>query len=235
MYCKRPVTPTHTARRFRELAKMRYEKGRKEATHQRIIEVASQEFRKHGIAAAGLAGIMEQAGLTIGAFYPNFDSKAELVSETLTYVLNQQHVKLSEIIESGGGLEAGIRSYLSKEHLANAQQGCPSAALLPEVARQANNARTAYKDGLLPFIAMLAEQLPEGGSKASNGRAIALFGLLVGTLQIARAMPDAALAGRVLEEGIEAALKLAGVRSSRVARPAAKAAHKLQKRSDPRK
>jgi TetR/AcrR family transcriptional repressor of nem operon len=214
---------------------MRYEKGRKETTHQRIIEVASQEFRKHGIAAAGLAGIMEQAGLTIGAFYPNFASKAELVSETLTHVLDQQHVKLREIIESGGGLEAGIRSYLNKEHLANPQQGCPSAALLPEVARQAKDARIAYKDGLLPFIAMLAEQFPEGDSKASNGRAITLFGLLVGTLQIARAMPDAALAESVLEEGIEAALKLAGVRSSRVARPATKAGRRLPKRSNLRK
>ena len=214
---------------------MRYEKGRKEATHQRIIEVASQEFRKHGIAAAGLAGIMEEADLTIGAFYPNFASKAELVSETLTYVLNRQHVKMREVIEAGGGLEAGIRSYLNKEHLANPQEGCPSAALLPEVARQADDARSAYRDGLLPFIAMLAEQLPEGDSKASKGRALALFGLLVGTLQIARAIPDAALADSVLKEGIEAAINLAGARVSRVAKPAAKAPRKFPKKSNPRK
>jgi TetR/AcrR family transcriptional regulator, transcriptional repressor for nem operon len=213
---------------------MRYEKGRKEATHQRIIEVAAQEFRKRGIAAAGLAGLMEEADLTIGAFYPNFASKAELVSKTLTYVLNLQHVKMSEIIE-GGGLEAGIRSYLSTEHLANPQDGCPSAALLPEVKRQANDARSAYKDGLLPFIAMLAEQLPEGDSKASKERAFALFGLLVGTLQIARAIPDVALANSVLKAGIEAAMNLAGESVSRVARPAVKIARKLPKRSNPRK
>lgn len=213
---------------------MRYEKGRKEATHQRIIEIASQEFRKRGIAATGLAGLMEEADLTIGAFYPNFASKADLISETLTYVLDLQHVKMRQIIEDGG-LEAGIRSYLNKEHLANPQHGCPSAALLPEVARQTSDARSAYKDGLLPFITMLAEQLPEGNSKASKGRALALFGLLVGTLQIARAIPDAALADSVLKEGIEAAMTLAGDRVSRVARPAAKVARKLPKRSNPRK
>jgi TetR/AcrR family transcriptional repressor of nem operon len=214
---------------------MRYEKGRKEATHQRIIEVASQQFRKGGIAGSGLAGIMEEADLTIGAFYPNFASKAELVTETLTYVLDLQHVKMREVIEGGGGLEAGIRSYLNKEHLANPQQGCPSAALLPEVARQTKDARSAYKSGLLPFIAMLAAQFPEGDSEASRRRALALFGLLVGTLQIARAIPDAALAGSVLEEGIEAALKLAGVSSSHIVRPAAKAARKLPKKSELRK
>jgi TetR/AcrR family transcriptional regulator, transcriptional repressor for nem operon len=217
-----------------ELEEMRYEKGRKEATHQRIIEVGAQEFRKRGIAATGLAGLMEEADLTIGAFYPNFASKAQLVTETLTYVLNLQHAKMSEIIESGG-LEAGVRSYLNPEHLANPQDGCPSAALLPEVTRQATDARSAYQDGLLPFIAMLAEQLPEGDSKASKGRAFALFGLLVGTLQIARAIPDVALAESVLKEGIEAAMNLAGESVLRVARPAVKIARKLPKRSNPRK
>lgn len=214
---------------------MRYEKGRKEATHQRIIEVASRQFRKGGIAATGLAGIMEQADLTIGAFYPNFVSKAELVTETLTYVLDRQHVKMREVIEGGGGLEGGIRSYLNKEHLANPQQGCPSAALLPEVARQTKDARLAYKDGLLSFVAMLAAQFPEGDSAASRRRALALFGLLVGTLQIARAIPDAALAGSVLEEGIEAALQLAGVSASHLERPVTKAARKLPKKPGLRK
>ncbi len=83
---------------------MRYEKGRKEATRQRIIEVASREFRKHGVAASGLAGIMDGADLTIGAFYPNFASKAELVTETLTYTLDLELVKMRDVIENGGGL-----------------------------------------------------------------------------------------------------------------------------------
>ena len=216
---------------------MRYEKGRKEATHQRIIEVASHEFRKRGIAAAGLAGIMEEAGLTIGAFYPNFASKAELVTDTLAYTLDLQLIRMREAIESGGGLEAGIRSYLNKAHLNNPQEGCPSAALLPEIGRQADDARSAYKDGLLPFIAMLAEHLPEKDSKASKGQALALFSLLVGTLQIARAISDAALAESVLKSGIEAAVNLAGgsARLSRVAGPTSKKAPKLAKRSNPRK
>lgn len=212
---------------------MRYEKGRKEATHQRIIEVASQEFRKHGVAASGLAGIMEKADLTIGAFYPNFASKAELVTETLAYVLDLQLAKMRETIESGGSLEAGILSYLSKDHLGTPEDGCPSAALLPEIGRQTKETRSAYKDGIVPFIAMLAEHLPEGDSRASSGRAFALFGLLVGTLQIARAIPDKMLAESVLKEGIEAAMHLAGGRArlSRVAAKTEKTAPKLPNRS----
>ena len=48
---------------------MRFEKGHKENTRRRIIDVASKRFRREGAAASGLAGIMSEAGLTNGAFY----------------------------------------------------------------------------------------------------------------------------------------------------------------------
>ena len=41
------------------------------------MEVAAERFRNEGIAASGLAGIMSDAGLTNGAFYPHFQSKAD--------------------------------------------------------------------------------------------------------------------------------------------------------------
>lgn len=224
---------------------MRYEKGRKEATHQRIVEVASKEFRKSGIAASGLAGIMEAADLTIGAFYPNFASKADLVTEALAYALDRKFIEMKDMLERSG-LEAGIRSYLSKDHLLDPQHGCPSSALLPEVARQADETRSAYKDGLQPFISVLAEYLPEGDSKAGRDRAFVLFSLMVGTMQIARAMSDAALAERILKGGLEAALNFArdGDRASRAATPvkpktsgspARKTAGRMQKRSSSQK
>jgi AcrR family transcriptional regulator len=62
---------------------MRYEKGQREATRQRIIDTASERFRSEGIAASGLAAIMSDAGLTNGAFYPHFESKAALIRESV--------------------------------------------------------------------------------------------------------------------------------------------------------
>ena len=43
---------------------MRFEKGHKETTRQRIIETAAARFRKDGVAATGIAGLMADAGLT---------------------------------------------------------------------------------------------------------------------------------------------------------------------------
>ena len=54
---------------------MRYEKGHKDATRQRIIDTASRQFRENGVAAVGIAGIMSDAGLTNGAFYAHFSPR----------------------------------------------------------------------------------------------------------------------------------------------------------------
>ena len=97
---------------------MRYEKGRKEASRRRIIEVASDRFRSDGIAATGLAGIMSDAGLTNGAFYPHFQSKAELVRDSVAAALDAQSQQIQELLASGGP-EMAIQAYLSAEHRDN--------------------------------------------------------------------------------------------------------------------
>jgi TetR/AcrR family transcriptional repressor of nem operon len=186
---------------------MRYEKGRKESTSQRIVDVASQRFRKDGVAAAGLAGIMAEAGLTNGAFYKHFESKESLVREAIVAALNGQHAKVKETLRAGG-IEAVIRSYLNMRHLPSFGTGCPSAALLPEIARESEQTRTTYINGLQEYVATLAENLPGSDAKAAHQTAMVLFSLMVGTLQIARSVPEASLAKDILEGGIRAALRL---------------------------
>jgi TetR/AcrR family transcriptional repressor of nem operon len=186
---------------------MRYEKGHKQSTCDRIIDVASQRFRKDGVAAAGLAGIMIEAGLTNGAFYSHFESKQSLVRESIASALRGQHAKLQETLRKGG-IEAVIRSYLNITHLPSFGTGCPSAALLPEIGRESEQTRAVYMDGLQEYIATLAENLPGSGSRAAQQTAMAVFSLMVGTLQIARTAPAASVAEDILEGGVQAALRL---------------------------
>ncbi|NOT41142.1 MAG: helix-turn-helix transcriptional regulator [Alphaproteobacteria bacterium] len=54
------------------------------------MEVAADSFRRDGIASSGLAGIMSEAGLTNGAFYPHFQSKADLVRESVAATMDCQ-------------------------------------------------------------------------------------------------------------------------------------------------
>ena len=188
---------------------MRFEKGHKAATRRHIIDVASKCMRRHGISATGIAGIMDEAGLTKGAFSPHFESKDALVREALASALSDQQHRLDEDHRRGLDLEGAIRRYLNRAHLEDPTGGCPSAALLPEIARQPLSTRKDYEKGLRSYVATLAALLPDADASASRRRATAIFGLMVGTLQFARAMPNATQAEQILEGGVEAALHLA--------------------------
>jgi TetR/AcrR family transcriptional regulator, transcriptional repressor for nem operon len=187
---------------------MRFEKGHKAATRRHIIDVASKCVRRDGISAAGIAGIMGEAGLTKGAFSPHFESKDALVREALASALGDQQHRLDEE-QRGLDLEGAIRRYLNRAHLEDPADGCPSAALLPEIARQPLSTRQDYEKALRSYVSSLAALLPDADPAASRRRATAIFGLMVGTLQFARAVPDTVQAEQILEGGVEAALQLA--------------------------
>ncbi len=194
---------------------MRFEKGHKAATRQHILEVASKSFRRDGVSAAGIAGIMGEAGLTNGAFYPHFASKEALVREALASALADQQHRLEEDQRNGMDLEGAIRRYLNRAHLEDPACGCPSAALLPEIARQPLATRETYEEGLRSYVSALAALLPDADSATSGRRATSIFALMVGTLQLARAVSNAAEAEQILEGGVEAALRLADAPSTR--------------------
>ncbi|AJD44412.1 TetR family transcriptional regulator protein (plasmid) [Rhizobium gallicum bv. gallicum R602sp] len=186
---------------------MRYEKGRKDTSRRRIMDVAVERFRTDGIAGSGLATIMKDAGLTNGAFYPHFPSKADLVRETISDALSRQAVWLRDVLDQGG-LDRLIDIYLSHEHRDNAGQGCASAALLPELARQSEETRAMYAEQSRTLVLLLANALP-ADVEAKEDVACAIFATLIGTLQLARAV-DKEMSDRILLAGKDAIGVLAG-------------------------
>ncbi len=111
---------------------MRFEKGHKAATRRHIIDVASKCMRRNGISAAGIAGIMDEAGLTKGAFSPHFESKDALVREALASALDDQQHRLDEDQRRGLDLEGAIRRYLNRAHLEDPTGGCPRRRCSPK-------------------------------------------------------------------------------------------------------
>lgn len=186
---------------------MRYDKGHKDASRRRIMEVAGERFRSDGIAASGLAGIMKDAGLTNGAFYPHFPSKADLVRESVAAAMESQADQMEAII-STGGVEAAIAEYLSPEHRDRPATGCTLAALLPELARQPSGDRSVYAERLQVIAGSIASKLT-GRMDDPESAALAIYAVLVGTLQLARAVEGTDLSDRILAAGRDAALGLA--------------------------
>jgi AcrR family transcriptional regulator len=184
---------------------MRYEKGRKEASRQKILDVAAERFRSDGIAATGLAAIMSDAGMTNGAFYPHFRSKADLVRETVAATTGA--TRFGNIIAEDG-LETAIATYLSPEHRDDPGQGCPLAALLPEIARQPLETRRVYADNFVALARELASALP-ANTEEPEAVAMGIYATLIGSIQLARAAERTGLSDRILAAGRDAARALA--------------------------
>ncbi|MFG3596693.1 TetR/AcrR family transcriptional regulator [Bradyrhizobium sp. RDI18] len=191
---------------------MRYAKGQKETSHEQIVKAAAKRFRRDGIAAAGMTGIMAEAGLTNGGFYSHFRSKSDLIKEGLERALADQLQSLSEPDPKPGALAHLIRSYLSQHHRDRPGTGCASAALLPEIARQPLSVRKAYTARLRTLIEQMARRLPQENSiPEAQDTAIAIFAVFIGTLQLSRAVNDPKLSDAMLAAGIRAATALAGL------------------------
>ncbi|MFL6809893.1 MAG: TetR/AcrR family transcriptional regulator [Bradyrhizobium canariense] len=190
----------------------RYDKGHRDTTRRHIIDVASSQFRESGIAAVGLAGIMAEAGLTNGAFYTHFASKEDLVRAVLIDALERRGQRHKDNLANGVALEATIRDYLSPRHRDRAGAGCPTAALVAEIARHPKATRDAFTEKTSEIIGLMAVQMPECPVAERRRRAIAVYATMVGALQLARAVSDRQLSEEILENAVGSALALANGR-----------------------
>src|SRR5215207_8725240 len=196
----------------------RYGKEHKQATRQRIVEAAGLRLKRDGIDGSGVAALMADAGLTNGAFYAHFDSKEDLVASAIADQLREQGEAFST-----QSLEEIVRGYLSIEHRNDPESGCPSAALLDEIARSSDTVKRAYTHGQLAIIDDAAARLAPDDPQSARVQALGVFALMVGTLQVSRALADQRLADEVLEQGIHNALALLATNGAegRTGRPGA--------------
>jgi TetR/AcrR family transcriptional regulator, transcriptional repressor for nem operon len=187
---------------------MRYDKDHKQATRQRVLEAAGRRFKQDGIDGTGVAAVMSDAGLTNGAFYGHFVSKEDLVANVLADQLRTQRRRFDAQPSDRAGLEAIIRDYLSPQHRDQCADGCPSAALLDEIARRPASTKQVFADELLDTADDIAARLDPTDPDGARTNALALFGMMIGTLQLARALPDRNESDQLLAQGVKTALKL---------------------------
>jgi len=163
----------------------------------RIVAVAAKLFRERGIAAVGVAELMEAAGMTHGGFYKHFSSKDALIDEACRYSFQEPGGGLREAAETaarGQELKAVVDRYLSRRHRDNPGSGCALAALGGEVGNRESAAREALAAGREKLIALVARYM-KGEDVAQ--RASAFVALMVGALINAR-LSDGASSDAVL-------------------------------------
>jgi len=167
--------------------------SRKEETHERIVEVAARAIRRTGYSGTGVADIMKEAGLTHGGFYAHFDSRDALLAEAGDRAGAESVALAARVAASappGQALQAMMQAYLSPEHIAAIETGCPVSALGSEMPRQAPQVRRAATIHIKEMIDLFARQLPDWGQPQAHEQAMALVCGLIGTTMVARAVDD---------------------------------------------
>ncbi|MGA8036450.1 MAG: TetR/AcrR family transcriptional regulator [Candidatus Acidiferrales bacterium] len=174
---------------------MAWPKHRKRETRQRIVGAAAEAFRRRGIEGVGVDEVMARAGLTHGGFYAHFRSKDELVADAMAHAAEE----LGGIFTApagGGKFEARTprimdvaKFYLSTEHWAHPEHGCPVAAIGPELARGASGVRKKVAADLRGRIRKLfARTLPSLAPRTRKAQASGALACMVGGMIVARTM-----------------------------------------------
>ena len=98
--------------------------------------------------------------------------------------------------------------YCSTQHRDQSADGCPSAALLDEIARRPAATKQVFTDELMGVVDDIASRLNPTHAEAARTDALTLFGLMLGTLQLARVLTDRDLSDQLLAGSVETAMKL---------------------------
>jgi AcrR family transcriptional regulator len=189
----------------------RYGRDHKATTRRAIVEASGRRFKLDGIDGSGVATLMKDAGLTNGAFYAHFSSKDELVAATIAEQLERQRATLQAVAVDRQGVASFVRSYLSAEQRDDRGDGCPSAALLDEIARSSDATRAAYTAGLVAMVDDIVSVLAPENPASAQRRTWSTVVLLIGAMQMARALDDPHQSDAVLEHGIDSAMRLLGL------------------------
>ncbi|MGQ0698530.1 MAG: TetR/AcrR family transcriptional regulator [Panacagrimonas sp.] len=166
--------------------------SRKEVTHARIVDTAARAIRRSGYQGMGVADIMKSAGLTHGGFYAHFANRDALMVEAIERAGEDGMRSLLSAAsrrEARGAkpFQALVMAYLADGHIAAVESGCPIAALVAEIPRQADEVQAAARRRVLAFIDVIRERLPVC---IPTDEAETIASTLVGALQMARALGD---------------------------------------------
>ena len=186
-------------------ARKRTASGRKDATHERIVETAARAIRRSGYSGTGVADIMKEAGLTHGGFYAHFASRDAMLAEAADRAGAEGVAAVARVAAAAPpqqALQAMMQAYLSKTHVESVETGCGVAALCSETPRQAPQVRRAATRRIKEMIDLVARESPDWGRPGAHEHALVTVATMVGALVLARAVDDVRLSEALREAAL---------------------------------
>lgn len=184
---------------------MRYGKQHKAEVRHRIVRAAAAKLRNQGLHGPSVPALMKGAGLTHGGFYAHFHGRDELVAEAVRTAAEET---ADRVFRAAPDLETVLGSYLSEEHMRNADTGCVVAALGPDGSRNGRRIRSVFAHVAEGLARLVDEKIRRREpDDAISDRALAVTAQMVGAIVLGRLIADPELASRTLRAARDAALR----------------------------
>ena len=191
---------------------MPYTREHKENTRTKILESAFRLFTMKGFDSITVNMVMNECGLTRGAFYAHFSSKSNLYGEALKLGANRTNLaKLKpESTSDKEWLCLLLDGYLSLEHV-QGKTPCPLAFLATDIVTRDKETKAIYAsvyDGMNKAIIAYARSHID----CDEHDILSLTAMIIGAVAIARTMSDTnAVIDLLAACRREAGLKLGGI------------------------
>lgn len=185
-------------------------------TRQRILNGAGRGFRKAGFGGIGVDGLAKEAGLTSGAFYVHFDSKAHAFRESVEQGMAELRGGVLYFQETHGRAwwPEFVRFYLSAKRKCDLSESCTLQTMPTEVARADEASRATFERALNGVAQAIVDGPVSPGAPREMGAACAALASLVGAVTLARAVGSEAFADQIAEGTMRALLGVAGSKRS---------------------
>ena len=189
---------------------MRYPADQKTRAKDAIIAAAGKRLKRQGFSGIGVDGLAAAAGVTSGAFYSSFASKEELLEEMIGRYLGSPFVdgEPGDTRQSQRRLKAFLLDYLSEGHGRDAENGCVLPALSADVGRAGDRVRKTYQKRIRLLVERMTQAMT-GADAEKRKRAWVVLALMVGTITVARALPDGPERQELVAAALANALKTA--------------------------
>jgi len=174
---------------------MRYSREHKEETRNSILNAALKSFRADGYNGIGVDGIAKEAGVTSGAFYKSFSSKAEAFQVALAEGLGILRDAIGDAQRKHGDKwlttfskwyfsfrEPGVKT--DEGHPLPMEGGCALPTLSPEIARTDAETKQLFEVELEKLVSVIVNGLPKGAKRKRH--AWTVLALMVGGVILSR-------------------------------------------------
>lgn len=157
---------------------------------ERILNVASRLFKKNGFAATGIDQIMEEAGLTAGAFYAHFKSKTDLLEQSIEHSFKFSRkllLKDTEHLQGEEKIRTIMQRYISAVHRDLPEKGCMLPALASEIHRGSKKSSEMIGRYLNKWAELMLIHLPGDESVAEKKKkCLQIISQAVGAVLLSR-------------------------------------------------